>query len=466
MNETKICKVCNLEYHISDFKTGIQTIKKYNKCKKCRNAKKNAKLKVKNANNVTDQVAIDMYQRFNPNPKGITIKTFSFILDNLDKICYISGIELTEKNNCYNTLSPERINESKDYLEKDNVTLICRLFQSASHAVDVETEKTTVKKYMKTQILKENQEIQRISNERCQKYIDGTLYKKIIKLDIDFNNEDEVKEEMNFLPNNMRYNKRHKTFCVKKGGDCKSFGKKLGTLQERYKKAIEYYKEIYHSEYGSNDETEYGLIRKGKYNKIYICPKTNYMTIYINQFKIHQLYTNLPECNPGKPQWTPNKFNSVKELNCKADSKDRCEYINKIIEESKSIVEDYRNNDEARLKFKTPLIQYINEKAYQCSNCGERKSGNYKKIFLAIYDKICENRLRCDYSNIPMSLSQRFDWSLSIERIDNRKPYSRENILLVCAEFNTREHWKPEHFMNFWGFDNLDFETKMKFVLC
>ena len=39
MNETKICKVCNLEYHISDFKTGIQTIKKYNKCKKCRNAK-------------------------------------------------------------------------------------------------------------------------------------------------------------------------------------------------------------------------------------------------------------------------------------------------------------------------------------------------------------------------------------------------------------------------------------------
>ena len=175
------------------------------------------------------------------------------------------------------------------------------------------------------------------------------------------------------------------------------------------------------------------------------------MTLDVKQFQRHQVYSSLPQCTPGKPQWERSKFNAVKELSKQDDSIERIKFIEALIDESSDIVEAYRiNDDDKRLKTHTRLTHYIDEKSKQCSNRG-KKSGIYKEIFLAIYDKICEHRLRCEYSNIPMSLKQCFDWSLSIERLDNDIGYTRENIVLICAEFNTREHWKPEHFNKFWS---------------
>lgn len=464
INMSKTCINCKIEYPISYFQEGKKIIYNYNKCKKCRYVK----VQAKRDENVIYEVAHHMYNRFKPNPEGTTVQTFIYIVNKLPKICYISGIDLTVKNKCFNTLSPERIDETKKtYLEAGNVKLICRLFQSGSHPVDVETENTVIKETMKKQILENPQDITRISKKKKGHYDNGTLYKKIIRFNIDFNNDEEVNEEIQFLPNNMSYVKTNETFIVTKEGNQKYFGKKLGTLQERFKKAMEYYKKIYYSDYQFNDEyVEFGVGHDGNYRKILICPKTNYMTINPIYFKNHQLYTNFPECSSGKPQWTPEKFKQVKELSTREDSQERSDYINKIIEDSVNTVEEYRSNDEVRPNLETPLICYINERARNYSKLGIRKSGNYKECFLAIYDKICENRLRCDYTNISMSLKQCYDWSLSVERIDNRKPYSRENILLACAEFNTREHWKPEHFIKFWDIDNLDFETKMKFGIC
>ena len=42
---------------------------------------------------------------------------------------------------------------------------------------------------------------------------------------------------------------------------------------------------------------------------------------------------------------------------------------------------------------------------------------------------------RCAYSNIPMQTSG--DWKISLERLDVTKDYEKNNVVLICNEFNT-----------------------------
>ena len=367
--------------------------------------------------------------------------------------CYISSIELTLENGLFNTVTAERLDESKKTYLEGNTVLICRLFQSASQPVGLETEKTIITKEMKDQILQRPDSIKRISNRLGQEFEDGSIYKIVTRFNINFDNTVEVETEMQFLPHGMRYDKNGNRFVVTTKDGKKFFGLKTHeTKAGRFQKAMEFYKNEYYD--NLNEDVEY-YVNYGHNHKILICPRTNYMTISKSQFEIHELYSSLPECNPGKPQWSTQKFNDdVPKLSKRVDSIERIKFIESRIDECSDIVEAYRNNNKKRLKKHTMLTYYIDNFANHCSarNIKKhgKKAGNYKEIFLAVYDKICANRLRCEYSNIPMSLSQCFDWSLSIERLDNKIGYTRENIALVCAEFNTREHWKPEHFRRLW----------------
>lgn len=46
----------------------------------------------------------------------------------------------------------------------------------------------------------------------------------------------------------------------------------------------------------------------------------------------------------------------------------------------------------------------------------------------------------CGYSNMPMTFGSKKDWALSIERIDSMKGYNKENVILICREFNGLDH--------------------------
>ena len=271
---------------------------------------------------------------------------------------------------------------------------------------------------------------------------------------MNFDDADETDTEMRFLPKGMCYIDTRKLFVVQyntQDGTRKQkyFGTTTSpTKAGRFQEAMDFYKSQYYD--GLDERVDYFVNHGGKNRKIWICPRTSYMTLYVQKFQMHQVYSSLPECTTGKPQWKRSKFNAVKELSRRDDSIERIKFIEVLIDESFDIVEAYRINDDDKIMTHTRLTYYIDQKANDCSNRG-KKSGIYKEIFLAIYDKICEHRLRCEYSNIPMSLKQCFDWSLSIERLDNDIGYTRENILLVCAEFNTPLHWKPEHFDTFWS---------------
>lgn len=54
-----------------------------------------------------------------------------------------------------------------------------------------------------------------------------------------------------------------------------------------------------------------------------------------------------------------------------------------------------------------------------------------------IWNKQCG---KCHHSGIPMKYDKN-EWRLSIDRIDNDKGYTVDNIVLCCLEFNTRKTW-------------------------
>lgn len=55
--------------------------------------------------------------------------------------------------------------------------------------------------------------------------------------------------------------------------------------------------------------------------------------------------------------------------------------------------------------------------------------------FEEIVAKYHEQKGRCGYSNIPMTFEG--DWKVSLERLDPSQPYTKENIALICWEWNT-----------------------------
>ena len=458
-NDTRTCKECGVEKSYSEFPmTSL-------KCKECRNKKEREEHK----ENVLNSVANCMQQntpKDNRNPKEYYINILTQLLKKQENKCFYSGELLTVEQGCYNTISPERLNESKrGYNDINNLGAVCYLFQSGSKSVNVEGS-NTITSDMKTQILDEPEDIQRISNEKGQNLTNGTVYKKVINFNINFDNEDEVKEEMKFLQNKMIYDKTNERFRVEnKEGKEKSFGKKKITLQGRFKSAMEYWKSVYQNDYEIDDNNkyiEYGVYHNNVLRKINICPETNFMTNNTDQFTNHKIYNEFPDCSPGKAQWSKKKFNEVKELSIREDSQERKDRINKMINESIDIVENYRKYD-IKIETHTDLTLLAHKFALDKSNqTPSWKSGEYKDLFLTFYDKFCEHRFRCEYTNIPMSLSACKDWQMSYERYNNDEKYCGTNIAFVCNEFNTKFHWMPEHFKKFWDIDVPDY-VKEKF---
>ena len=100
--------------------------------------------------------------------------------------------------------------------------------------------------------------------------------------------------------------------------------------------------------------------------------------------------------------------------------------------------------------FVTKIIQLVkycihktNERNKKIRENNERNNENKKEqeilsekdLFILITNEIKEHRLRCFYSNVKMSFSEmRFDFALSIERLNEDLGYIEENVKLICKE--------------------------------
>ncbi len=56
-----------------------------------------------------------------------------------------------------------------------------------------------------------------------------------------------------------------------------------------------------------------------------------------------------------------------------------------------------------------------------------------------IFDKLLEQKGKCYYSNVPLKYTQNTEWMLSIERKNNFEGYVKNNVVLICIEFNTTD---------------------------
>jgi len=67
-------------------------------------------------------------------------------------------------------------------------------------------------------------------------------------------------------------------------------------------------------------------------------------------------------------------------------------------------------------------------------------SGDFNLILDDLFDMILEQNGRCYYSSIPLIYKRNTDWKCSIERIDNTKGYVKDNVKLICVEFNVPDN--------------------------
>ena len=110
----------------------------------------------------------------------------------------------------------------------------------------------------------------------------------------------------------------------------------------------------------------------------------------------------------------------------------------------------YYHNEYMKKYYKNDLKGFINTRIRAHKRFDKETFNIEGDIDLPfILNLIKETECRCSISNKIMNLNnENTNFKLSIERIDNAKPHNKDNIILVCKEFNLYNslHWNTELF--------------------
>lgn len=110
----------------------------------------------------------------------------------------------------------------------------------------------------------------------------------------------------------------------------------------------------------------------------------------------------------------------------------------------------YYHNEYMKKYYKNDLKGFINTRIRAHKRFDKETFNIEGDIDLPfILNLIKETECRCSISNKIMNLNnENSNFKLSIERIDNSKPHNKDNIILVCKEFNLYNslHWNKELF--------------------
>ena len=110
----------------------------------------------------------------------------------------------------------------------------------------------------------------------------------------------------------------------------------------------------------------------------------------------------------------------------------------------------YYHNEYMKKYHKNDLKGFINTRIHAHKRFDKETFNIEGDIDLPfILNLIKETECRCSISNKIMNLNnENTNFKLSIERIDNAKPHNKDNIILVCKEFNLYNslHWNKELF--------------------
>jgi hypothetical protein len=158
----------------------------------------------------------------------------------------------------------------------------------------------------------------------------------------------------------------------------------------------------------------------------------------------------------GSAQWTPAKFQSVPALRIAADNPAENVWLDREI----SICEyyltiPYRRSEEKRESLLWKFLARVTVKRAKTSLWAQR--GRHMDFTISkkwLLNKVKTTRLRCEYSNIRMSILPKRNWVCSLERVNDDVGYTEENTILVCHEFNHgNAKWNKELVQHFWPID-------------
>jgi len=65
--------------------------------------------------------------------------------------------------------------------------------------------------------------------------------------------------------------------------------------------------------------------------------------------------------------------------------------------------------------------------------------GTFNLTIDDLFDKLLEQKGKCYYSGVPLIFKNKSEWMMSIERLDSTKGYVKDNIVLICVEFNSTD---------------------------
>tara|TARA_Y100000389_G_C17461382_1_gene521989 strand:- start:194 stop:2170 length:1977 start_codon:yes stop_codon:yes gene_type:complete len=214
------------------------------------------------------------------------------------------------------------------------------------------------------------------------------------------------------------------------------------------------------------DEFDYycGYIKDGNkwFQKLYVSQNACYMTKSIQHFERHELKHMLSDTIKGSAQWTLEKakyFNDPEKCNEDNSSK-REEQINTMIKELSDYIKTFDQNkpDKFPDNGKTGIVYIFDALISQCNDSSRKRNMsiiNKQALFIILYKQFKNQKMRCAYSNVKMSLNQMFhNFAMSVERKNEKEGYAKDNILLVCKEFNTgNDHqWSKEKLTELRGF--------------
>ena len=199
------------------------------------------------------------------------------------------------------------------------------------------------------------------------------------------------------------------------------------------------------------------------FQKLYVSQYTGYMTTDKRDFEKHELKNSLAGTIKGSAQWSLEKaeyFNDPEKCN-EDNSPKRVEQINNMIKELQDYIKTFDENKPDKLpdNVKGSGIVYVFDMLIK--NCNDRSKNrimniiNKQVLFKILYEQFKDQKMRCAYSNVKMSLNEMSqDFAMSVERIDENLGYVEDNVLLVCKELNTGNgrQWSKEKLLNLRGF--------------
>lgn len=152
--------------------------------------------------------------------------------------------------------------------------------------------------------------------------------------------------------------------------------------------------------------------------------------------------------------WSREKFLSVYELRT-IDTYDEDE-VRKTINWNQLTEFERRSKGQRKQQHATELYKRLermtydargNTKSRNSNGCNHEESEITIEYLIELWEK---QRGRCYYLNVPMNTCG--DWQVSVERIDENKGYTKDNVVLVVLETqNSHAQWSKEFVESVWN---------------